>query len=90
MFTFGQNLGAWEMGLAAAGIPFERVTPQKWKSAMGIPKGSDKAASIRRAEELFPDVDFVPPGCRVKSDAFAEALLLAEYARRSRAPEITS
>lgn len=84
MFSFGQNLGAWEMALAAAGVAFERVTPQSWKAKMGIPKGSDKAASIRRAEELFPAIDLVPAGGRVKSDALAEALLLAEYARRLR------
>ena len=73
-FTFGQGFGRLEMALTAAGIPFERVTPQKWQKAMGCLTGGDKNISKARAQELFPDMK-----C---THATSDALLLAEYGRR--------
>lgn len=74
-FTFGNGFGHLEMALTAAGIPFERVRPQKWQQAMGCLTKGDKNVSKRRAQELFP---------RMKvTHATADALLLAEYGRIS-------
>lgn len=73
-FTFGQNFGMLRMALAAAGIPFETVTPAKWQAALGCRTGGDKNVSKRRAQELFPGVKV--------THAIADALLLAEYGRR--------
>ena len=73
-FTFGQGFGRLEMALTAAGISFERVTPQKWQGALGCRTGGDKNISKRKAQELFPSMK-----C---THAISDALLIAEYGRR--------
>lgn len=81
-FTFGQNYGHLVMGLIAAGIPFERVTPRKWQEEFGLLKKkheSDTAKKNRhkqRASELFPAFRM--------THAIADALLIAEFNRRCR------
>ena len=73
-FTFGQGFGRLEMALTAAGIPFERVTPQKWQKALVCLTKGDKNVSKRRAQELFPQMK-----C---THATSDALLIMEYGRR--------
>jgi len=73
-FTFGQGFGHLEMAITAAGIPFERVSPQKWQKALGCSTGGDKNVSKRKAQELFPAMK-----C---THATSDALLIAEYGRR--------
>ena len=72
-FTFGNGFGHLEMALTASGIPFERITPQKWQKALGCSTGGDKNVSKRRAQELFPGTKF--------THATADAALIAEYGR---------
>lgn len=74
IFSFGRGYGALRMGLVAACVPFDEVTPQKWQAAMGCRTGGDKNISKRRAQELFPGVPI--------THARADALLIAEYGRR--------
>lgn len=73
-FTFGQGFGHIEMTMTAAGIPFERVSPQRWQKAMGCMSRGDKNITKRRAQELFPQLKI--------THATADALLIAEYGRR--------
>ena len=73
-FKFGQGFGRLEMALTAAGIPFERVTPQKWQSAMGCMSKGDKNVTKRKAQELFPQMK-----C---THAISDGLLIMEYGRR--------
>lgn len=79
-FTFGRNYERLLMALLALGIPFDEVTPQAWQKALGCSsgrkgfKGGDKGIPKRRAQELFPDVKV--------TNAIADALLIAEHARR--------
>jgi len=73
-FKFGNGFGHLEMALTAAGIPFERVSPQKWQKALGCLTGGDKNVSKRKAQELFPQMK-----C---THATSDALLIAEYGRR--------
>jgi hypothetical protein len=73
-FTFGQGFGRLEMALTAAGIPFERVSPQRWQKELGCRTGGDKNVSKRKAQELFPAMK-----C---THATSDALLIAEYGRR--------
>lgn len=73
-FKFGMSYGGLRMALIAAGIPFEAVSPQKWQKAMGCLTKGDKNVSKRKAQELFPSLKV--------THATADALLLAEYARR--------
>lgn len=81
MFNFGQNFGFIQGVLTAYGIPFELVRPQKWKKEFSIT--GDKNTSIAVCKRLFPDVSLLPTErSRKDSDGMAEALLLAEYARR--------
>lgn len=75
-FTFGQSYGALRMALIAASIPFETVTPVKWQTFMRCRTGGDKNVSKARAQELFPNVKI--------TNAIADALLLAEFCRRTR------
>lgn len=74
-FKFGNGFGHLEMALTAAGIPFERVPPQKWQKSMGCMTKGDKNVSKRRAQELFPAIK-----C---THAVSDALLICEYGRRA-------
>lgn len=81
MFTFGENFG-WIQGLLQAyGISYELVRPQKWKKEFSIT--GDKNSSIAVCKRLFPDVSLLPTErSRKDNDGMAEAVLMAEYARR--------
>lgn len=84
MFKFGMSYGGLRMALTAAAIPFDGVRPQEWQKALGI-KGRDKKDGesqpdfkkrLRaRAQQLFPSLEVTL--------ATADALLLAEYCRRT-------
>lgn len=81
MFNFGLNFG-WIQGvLTALNIPFELVRPQKWKKEFSIT--GDKNDSIAVCKRLFPGVSLYPTSrCRKENDGMAEAMLMAEFARR--------
>ena len=83
MFNFGHNLGYIEGLLQAFDIPYQLVPPQTWKKEFCVT--SDKNTSIEVCRKLFPHVCLLPTArSRKPSDGMAEALLLAEYARRRR------
>lgn len=82
MFNFGKNAGYIEGVLSALGIPYQLVPPAKWKKDFSL-IGKDKQASIATCHKLFPELDLKrTERCRTDSDGMAEALLMAEYARR--------
>ncbi len=86
--AYGKHFGLWRGMIVALEIPYTIVSPNKWKRAMDVT--SDKATSITMAQRLFPDVNLLPTQrCRKKSDGMAEALLIAEYGRRSQAGRLT-
>lgn len=74
-FKFGWSAGFVEGLLVAHGVPFSHVSPAKWQGALGCRTGGDKNVSKRRAQELWP-------GTKI-THTNADALLLAEYARRT-------
>lgn len=79
-FRFGENFGFCQGMLTAYGIRYELVRPQKWKKEFSV---SGKNASIAVCKRLFPGVDLRrTEKCRIDHDGKAEALLMAEYARR--------
>ena len=81
MFTFGTGYGWLQGVLAAYGIPYELVRPQQWKKEFGIT--ADKNSSIDVCKRLFPAVRLrANDRCRTDHDGMAEALLMAEYAKR--------
>lgn len=82
MFKFGANYGALKMALVASEIPFIEVTPQKWQKSLGITprrKNESKTQWKNRlkafAQQLFPKESITLATC--------DALLIAEYCRRS-------
>lgn len=81
MFSFGQSVGYIKGVLESFMIPYQEITPQKWKREFGLT--SDKALSAEVCRKLFPDISLLAtPRCKKPHDGMAEALLMAEYARR--------
>ena len=85
-FKFGQSYGNLEAFLVAAEIPFERVAPTVWQREFGLTrkdKSETKTAKKNRhkakAQELFPSLKI--------THATADALLIAEWLRRTRASQ---
>lgn len=76
---FGRNNGALFMGLAAYKIPYQTITPAKWKKYFGL--SQDKGASTTLAVRHFPEntSQFYGPKGGIL-DGRAEAALLALYA----------
>ena len=80
-FNFGMNFGFIQGVLKAYEIPYELVTPQKWKKEFSCT--SDKNTSIEVCKRLFPGVNLkATDRCRKDHDGIAEALLIAEYGSR--------
>lgn len=81
MFTFGKSAGFIEGALTACGIPYQLVPPQTWKKEFSL--GHSKEDSIAVCKRLFPDISLLSTNrCKKENDGMAEALLMAEYARR--------
>lgn len=81
MFNFGQSVGYIKGVLEAFKIPYQEITPQKWKKEFGL--NSEKEASVEVCRKLFPEVSLLAtPRCKKPHDGMSEALLMAEYARR--------
>lgn len=79
-FTFGTSYGRLRMALVAKRVNHVNVIPQTWQKVLGVkyPKGAKKVEkknlSKARAKDLFPKTRI--------THAIADALLIAEYARR--------
>jgi crossover junction endodeoxyribonuclease RuvC len=78
MTGYGVLLG-W---LCARGIPYDTVHPSTWKCAMSLTKSKEETLAVAR--RLFPNIEL----SRKKDHNRAEALLLAEWARRKRFPRV--
>lgn len=78
MFKFGTVFGQLLGVVQALGIPYELVSPAKWKRDMRLTGGSNKGEEARtRALELFPSLH--TQLSRKKDHNRAEALLLARW-----------
>lgn len=75
-FKFGQSYGFLRGILIANKIPFETVTPAKWQGELKCRSKGDKNVTKAKAQELFPNHKW--------THATADAVLLAEYGRRTR------
>lgn len=81
-FNFGESFGYIRGVLETLKVPYQMISPQKWKKEFGL--NSDKQLSIEVCKRLFPDVCLLAtPRCTKAHDGMAEALLMAEYARRN-------
>lgn len=78
---FMKNAGIWEGCIAALNIPYELITPQRWRKILdsSVPKKPTKedlrAYAIKRWPKAAENLK------RVMDHNRAEALLIAEYAR---------
>jgi crossover junction endodeoxyribonuclease RuvC len=89
MFNFGGVYRATRQALASAGIPYQLVTPQKWKRALGL--SADKDEALRLASRLLPaSVKFWTPQRGIISKdqckGVAEAALIALYGAKKFLP----
>jgi hypothetical protein len=51
-FSFGEGKGILMGCFAGLNIPFEQISPQRWKGEMWVP--TDKQEAKRRAHQLIP------------------------------------
>ena len=80
-FELGRCMGELETMLSMCGVPFQEITPQAWQKEFGI--SGDKQTHVDCAKRLFPGVSLKRSEKCVKDfDGYADALLMAEYARR--------
>ena len=81
-FTFGCNYERMIMALICHNVPIEEVRPQVWQKALAIPPCGDKTRTEHKrllkekAQMLFPNLKITL--------ATADALLIAEFCRRTR------
>lgn len=75
-FTFGSSYGFLRGLLTGLGIPYEEVLPARWQKTMGCMSKGDKNVTKAAAQRLFPSQKII--------HATADAILLAEYCRRTR------
>lgn len=80
VFTYGIGYGKIKAVLEILEIPFQEIHPAKWKKEFSLFK-KGKEGAIKTAQQLFPSISFQTERGRWL-DGRAEALLLAEYARR--------
>ena len=81
MFSFGKSAGFIEGVLQTLGIPYQLIPPQTWKKEFTLNKSKEKSVEV--CKRLFPSVILLAtPRCKKEHDGMAEALLMAEYAKR--------
>ena len=73
-FTFGQNYGFLRGCLISYNIRFVDVRPNQWQKYLQCQTKGDKNVTKGKAQQLFPEMKI--------THATADALLIAEYARR--------
>ena len=80
VFNFGMSFGILLGVLATLEIPYELVTPQRWKKdMMDGTAGKEKEADVLRAVQLYPKLrDQLIVGKKYK-DGLADALLMARW-----------
>ena len=88
-FSFGKGFGYIQGVLKSHAMPYELIKPQKWKQEFGCKLGKQattkekKARDIEVCKRLYPTVNLKrTPKCRTDSDGYADAMLLATYAKR--------
>ena len=80
-FKFGKGYGEVLGILTALGAEIIEPTPQAWKKVVLAGTDKSKDAAIQVAENLYPDIELVPKGCRKPHDGMADAVCLMHYGR---------
>jgi len=76
MFTFGEGFGLVKGVMRGLNIPYEQITPAKWKTHYQL--GRDKGTSLDVARQMWPH--FSDSFKFKKNDGRAEAALIGLYA----------
>ena len=80
-FKFGKGCGEILGILTALGAEIIEPTPQAWKKIVLAGTDKSKAAAIQVAENLYPDIQLIPKGCRKPHDGMADAVCLMHYGK---------
>ena len=78
-FSLGRSSGVFEGIFAALHIPFQKIPPKRWQKLLLDGEPHVKGSSVVVAKRLFPSINL----SRVKDHGRADALLIAEYLRRT-------
>lgn len=85
-FNYGRHNGQLEGILMGLGIPYTMIPPAVWSKMMhrGATGETTKARSLYVVTRLFPGLDLKATSrCRIPHSGKVDALLIAEYARRT-------
>jgi crossover junction endodeoxyribonuclease RuvC len=85
-FTTGLNFGTLLGLLCGLEMAHQVVTPREWGKALGVSgkTKNDGCGAVLVAQRMFPGVNLLATArCRVAHDGLADALLIAEYGRRT-------
>lgn len=85
-FKFGKGYGEVLGILTALNAQIIEPTPQAWKKTVLAGTDKSKDSAIQVAENLYPDIELVPKGCRKPHDGMADAVCLMHYARTCTPP----
>ena len=89
MGTFMRGVGYICGVLDANCLSYQEIQPQRWKKEFGCNLGKGfspkekKAKDIEVCKKLYPSISLKrTPKCKTDDDGFADALLMATYAKR--------
>jgi crossover junction endodeoxyribonuclease RuvC len=82
MFNFGLGYGMLIGVLRTLHIPTHYIPPTVWKKSILPGTKRDKEAAIAYCKKRYPSVSLMLPRHRTPHDGMADALCLAEYARK--------
>ena len=87
MFSFGCRVGELHMGLAAAMIPFEIITPKRWQGALHIPprKSEKKRVNGKMKSVRESDNEWKGRLCTVAQRLFPSLEVWGETLKNQRA-----
>lgn len=80
-FSFGKSYGTLLMALAANRISYVTVSPSKWQGEMNVRRASKEIKQAEHKRNLKAAAQKLWPAEKILKDD-ADALLIAEYARR--------
>lgn len=72
-FKFGESYGFIKGLLFASGLEYKEILSRVWQKKMDCLTGGDKKISLRKAQELYPNLKV--------THSFADALLIATYCK---------
>ena len=84
-FKYGRTWGEIHAVLVCLGLPYTVVHPARWTKLIhtGIEAADSKARSRIALQRLFPQINLAPPRGHKPHEGMMDALLIAEYGRRT-------